>query len=632
MAKKTTKSKTNSKKNIQKKTATKRKKTQKKSFSFFKFLFSFVLISFVLLSTYVTYCYLTLPDIDKAVSKTRLPSATIIAENGNEIYTYGNNYAQVIYLKDLPYYVPAAIIDVEDRRFYSHFGFDIIGFIRASATNIIKRRYVQGASTITQQVAKNLFLTSEKSIKRKVQELLISFWLESKFSKEQILTLYLNRVYLGTGTYGIEAASNRYFGKTSSDLTLKEAATIAGMLKAPSRYNPISNAQKAHDRSKVVLNLMFKHGTITQDQLNKAINEPYHDSTQYMVEGARHFSDMVYNEVNTYLSNVDQDLYVSTTLDQDLQQKAEWILKDAINSNKHKNVTNGAVVILDYDGAIKALVGGVDYKKSQFNRATQALRQAGSVFKPFVYINALEQGFKPSDTIEDKPVKTKNWNPQNYDKQVYGEVTLTEALTKSLNLATINLSEKLNLKNIIKTAHKMGISTTLKNNPSLGLGVDEVKVLDIATAYLTIANGGYATWPYAISEIYSKNGIQLYQHTASEPLPILDETVVAKITEMLENVIKNGTGKNAMIPTFVAGKTGTTQDYRDAWFVGWTKSYVCAVWVGNDDNSPMDKISGGTLPAQIWKKIMLTTLDLPSQANAEPEEKGNPQKKKFLFW
>ncbi len=624
------KTKLSAKKTKQKKSVRK-KKTKKKSYFWFKFIFIGFSVAFIALSGFIAYCYFTLPDINQAVSRTRAPSTTIIAENGNEIVTYGSNYAHVVYLKDLPYYIPASIIDVEDRRFYSHFGFDIIGFARASVINIIKQRYAQGASTITQQVAKNLFLTPEKSIKRKVQELLIAFWLESKFSKEQILTLYLNRVYLGTGTYGIEAAANKYFGKTSADLSLKEAATLAGMLKAPSRYNPIYDKQNAQKRAEIVLNLMFKHGTITKDQLNKAIKEPYHDSTKYKVEGARHFADMVYNEVNTYISKLNQDLYVSTTLDQDLQQKAEWILKDAIKSNKHKNVTDGAVVVLDYNGAIKALVGGTDYNKSQFNRATQALRQSGSVFKPFVYITALNDGCSPDDTIYDKPVKIKQWQPQNYDKQIYGKVTLNEALTKSLNLATINLSENLHLKDIIKTARKMGITSPLKNNPALVLGVDEVKVLDIATAYLTIANGGFAVWPYAISEIYSKDGIQLYQRIPDEPLRILEDKTVKDITKMLENVVNYGTGKNAALPTFVAGKTGTSQDYRDAWFVGFTTDYVCAVWLGNDDNSPMDKITGGNLPAQIWKKIMLNTLNLTATA-ATDKKTQTTKKKKFLFW
>ena len=589
-----------------KSTTKKRKKTQKKSFKIklLKVGFFCALWAVLAVASYIFYCYLTLPDIDVALNKTRLPSTTIIAQNGNEIKTFGNTFARVVYLDDLPRYVPAAIIDVEDRRFYTHFGFDIIGLTRAAVTNIFKKRYAQGASTITQQVAKNLFLTPKKSLKRKVQELLIAFWLEHKFSKDQILTLYLNRVYLGAGTYGIEAAANKYFGKSSSDLTLKEAAVVAGLLKAPSRYNPIYSKKNANERAEVVLSLMLKHGTITDAQFEKAKNEPLHDPAKYKVEGAGHFADMVYREAGDYIGHLGDDIYVSTTLDQDLQEKAEKVLKDMVAANKKNNVTEGALVILDYNGAIKALVGGVDYANNQFNRATQALRQPGSAFKTFVYITALQHSFEPDDKISDTPVKIGKWAPQNISQKYYGEVTLDFALTHSLNLATVNLSRHFSLNDVIKNAKKMGITTDLKKIPSLVLGSSEVKVIDMASAYLSIANGGYAAWPYAISEIYLKNGEQLYERAHSEDVRVLDEKTVKKITEMLKNVVENGTGKSAKINGFVAGKTGTSQDYRDAWFVGFTKQYVMAVWVGNDDNSPMKNVTGSTLPAKIFSKIM----------------------------
>jgi penicillin-binding protein 1A len=596
-----------------KKTTVRKKKTQKKSNDLLwlalRVFMMICAVAFLFVAGYVGYCFVTLPDVDTAVSRTRQPSTTVIADNGNEIYTFGNSFAEVVYLDTLPYYVPAAVIDVEDRRFYSHFGFDVFGFARASVTNLIKHRYAQGASTITQQVAKNLFLTPQKNIKRKVQELLLAFWLESKFTKEQILTLYLNRVYLGAGTYGIEAAANRYFGKTSSDLSLKEAAILAGMLKAPSRYNPIYYPQKALDRSKVVLNLMLEHGTITQAELNKALKETLHDPTLYKVEGARHFADMVYHEVNAYVGEREQDIYVSTTLDQDLQQKAEWLLRETVKTNRDKNVTDGAVVILDYTGAIRALVGGVNYSKSQFNRATQALRQPGSAFKPFVYLTAIQNGWSKNDLIEDAPIQIGKWKPENYDKKYYGQVSLQEALIRSLNVATVQLSTKLNRSDIIRNARKMGISTPIADTPAMVLGAAEVKVIDMATAYTALANGGYAVWPYAITEIYSKDGRQLYQRQAGEPIRVLDEQTVEQMRQMLEAVIQYGTGRRAKLPVFAAGKTGTTQDYREAWFVGWTDRYVAAVWVGNDDNSPMKNVGGGQLPAQIWQKIMLTTLN-----------------------
>lgn len=590
--------------------AKKRKKSTKKSFK--KKLIKAILIGafaiFLIVAGYVLYCVATLPDINVALSKTRQPSTTVIAENGNEIQTFGNTFSSVIYLEDLPYYVPAAIIDVEDRRFYAHFGFDVIGLTRAVVTNIFLKRYAQGASTITQQVAKNLFLTSQKSLKRKIQELLIAFWLEKKFTKEQILTLYLNRVYLGAGTYGIEAAANKYFGKSSRDLSLKEAAVIAGMLKAPSRYNPIYSKQNASQRANIVLSLMLKHGSITQTEFEKAKNESLHDTTSFKVEGAKHFADMVYQEVNDYIGEREQDIYVSTTLDQDLQQKAEWILRDAVVSNAQNNVTEGALVILDYTGAIKALVGGIDYAKNQFNRATQALRQPGSAFKTFVYVTALQHSFEPEDIISDTPVQIGKWKPENYNKKYYGDVSLSFAFEQSLNLATVNLSRQFSIDDVIKNARKMGITTHLKKLPSIVLGTDEVKLIDMASAYLTIANGGYGAWPYSITEIYSKDGHQLYERHHDDPIRVLDEKTVSKITKMLENVVARGTGTAAKIPAFVAGKTGTSQNYRDAWFIGFTKKYVVAVWVGNDDNSPMKGITGGTLPAKVFYKIMLTTL------------------------
>ena len=561
---------------------------------------SFLVITF---SAWLLYCFLTLPDIEQAVARTRQPSTTITAENGNEVKTFGSVYSEVIHLNELPSYVPDAIISTEDRRFYSHFGFDIIAFTRAMLTNIFMGRYAQGGSTISQQVAKNLFLTQQKTIKRKTQELLLAFWLEHKFTKEQILTLYLNRVYLGAGTYGIEAASQKYFQKSSRDMNLLEAAIIAGMLKAPSRYNPFASEERALSRAKVVLQNMVNNNTLTEKQMRYALTLPIGEDKSYKVQGADYFADWVYREVNDYIGERDNDIYVYTTLNQEIQENAEKILRQAILSAKNRNVSEGAVVVLDKRGEVKAMVGGIDYRKSQYNRAVSALRQPGSAFKPFVYLTALQNGWKPQDLIEDVPLTIGKWKPENYDKKYHGSVTLSDALAKSLNLATINLSESLSRKDIIRTAKKMGISTPIENSPSLALGTFEVRVLDMATAYSSIANGGYATWPHAIKEIYTRDGYQLYQREADTQNRILDEQAVAELRTMLEQVIRQGTGRKAKISGFAAGKTGTTQDYRDAWFVGFTDKYVIAVWVGNDDNSPMKSITGGTLPAEIWRKI-----------------------------
>ena len=603
MVKTKKKSKTTRKKESKQRVKNRRRKQKK----FSPLVITLFLIPLAFLMLYVGYCYITMPDIEEAISRTRQPSTTIVAENGNEIQSFGQVYSELIRTEELPQYVIDAIVSTEDRRFYSHFGFDIISFSRAMLTNLFAGRYAQGGSTITQQVAKNLFLTSQKTIRRKVQELLLAFWLEHKFTKEQILTLYLNRVYLGAGTYGIEAAAQKYFQKSSRDLNLLEAAIIAGMLKAPSRYNPIASEEKARARAAVVLQNMVDNNKISEEERDKALKMRLGPEKVYKVQGAKHFADWVYRETNDILGERDSDVFVYTTLDQELQQRAESVLQKMVKAYANRNVTNGAVVILDRFGAIKAMVGGVDYEKSQFNRATQALRQPGSAFKPFVYLTALQEGYEPDDTIEDVPLTIGNWKPENYDHKYHGTVTLDEALSKSLNLATVNLAEKVSRRKIIRNARRLGITTPISNTPSLSLGSFEVKVIDMATAYSVFANGGYATWPHAIREIYTRDGYQIYVHEGDYENRIIDKKDAKQLTKMLENVIEKGTGRAARLPFLAAGKTGTTQDYRDAWFVGYSDELICAVWVGNDDNSPMKGITGGTLPAKIWKEIMAPT-------------------------
>ena len=590
-----------------KKTQKRKKRVSKQRHKFLKFLLIIFLLLFMVAGSYVGYCYLTMPDIEQAIARTRQPSTTITAENGNEIQSFGNVYAAVIMPDDLPKYVSQAIVATEDRRFYQHFGFDVISFTRAMVVNAMHRHYVQGGSTITQQVAKNLFLTPQKNIKRKVQELLLAFWLEHKFSKDQILALYMNRVYLGNGAYGIESAANKYFQKTAEDLNLHEAAILAGMLKAPSRYNPIASQERSEKRARVVLQNMLNAGLITEQQRKQALTMRLGPEVSDKVQGGKYFADWIYQSVNDILGEREEDVYVHTTLDQELQEAAEKILAEAINANKHKNVTQGAIVVMAKDGAIKAMVGGVDYHKSQFNRAVLALRQSGSAFKPFVYLTALQMGFSPEDKIQDMPLQIGKWKPENIDKQYHGEVTLREALRKSYNLATVDLAEKVGRKSIIANAKRMGITTPLVNDATLSLGTSEVKVIDMAAAYASLANGGYGVWPYGILEIFSRDGYERYMRQADEPRRILDAQSVLSLNKMLEEVINTGTGKRARLPFFAAGKTGTSQDFRDAWFAGFTGKYVCVVWVGNDNNSPMRGITGGTLPAEIWRRVMEKT-------------------------
>lgn len=545
-----------------------------------------------------------MPDINQAINRTRSPSTTIIAANGNDINSFGTVYSKIVRADDLPKHVTDAIIYTEDHRFYQHHGFDIISFTRALLSNLFAGRYAQGGSTITQQVAKNLFLTNKKTITRKVQELLLAFWLEHKFTKEQILSLYLNRVYFGNGAYGIEAAANKYFQKTSSDLNLLEGAVLAGMLKAPSRYNPINSRTKAIERAKVVLGIMLDNKLLSDKSYQLALRQPLGQQKPTKVKSGAYFADYAYSETLDLIGQPDSDIYVMTTLDQSLQEKASEVLQNNLAGAQNSHATQGAVIIMDKSGAIKALVGGKSYGQSQFNRATQALRQPGSSFKLFIYLTAAMQGLTAKDTILDAPININGWSPENHDKKYYGEVTLRFAFAQSLNLATVNLARKVGINNVIKTAHKLGISTPINNDLSIALGTSTVKLIDMATAYAVIANNGFAVWPHAVEEIYTLDGYQLYQRDIVEPTRIIDEEAVITMKKLMREVFKTGTGRFAKLNREAFGKTGTSQDNRDAWFIGFDNELITAVWVGNDDNSPMNNVYGSGLPAKIWQQIM----------------------------
>ena len=553
---------------------------------------------------YVYYCYRTLPDFSKAAYVERQAGVKILAADGREITSYGALFAQPVDVDDLPPYVYQAVIDTEDRRFFKHGGFDYIGFARAMAVNIAKMRYAQGASTITQQVAKNLFLTREKSIRRKVQEYLLAQWLEKHFTKKQILNIYLNRVFFGSGAYGLNTAAKRFFNKQAKDLNLREAAILAGALKAPSKYNYLRNKKLALERSEVVLKLMRRAGSISLKEWENAINLPIGEANNGKILGARYFGDYVMGELPNLLKDRGDDIYVRTTLDYDLQQRTEYILRKHIRANRQNGVSEGAVVVLDRNGAIKAMAGGFDYNKSQFNRATQALRQAGSSFKLFVYLTAFENGFSPDELLADEPIRIDDWEPQNYDRKFRGAVSLKQAFAQSLNVATVDLATYLNLEDIISTALKLGITTGVKDEPSIILGAAEVRVLDMAAAYAATANGGYAVFPYAIREVTDTDGYLLYQYHSPGKERVLKPETVQNINILLREVVTGGTGKRARKVKNARGKTGTSQNYRDAWFIGSNDRYTAAVWVGNDDNSPMKEIGGGTLPAEIWADIM----------------------------
>lgn len=551
------------------------------------------------------YCKATLPDVSKALYVERASGIKILASNGKEITAYGGNFSKPVVLDELPEFVYRAIVDTEDRRFFKHKGIDYIGLVRAVGVNLIKRRYAQGASTLTQQVAKNLFLTRDKSIRRKVQEYILAKKLEENFSKKQILEIYLNRVFFGYGAYGLNSAAKRYFNKEAKELNLKEAAILAGSLKAPSRYNYFANKELALKRAEVVLSVMQRAGTLSKDEVKKALELQVSDRDEGAMIGGRYFGDYVMNEVEYLLGDeFFEDVYVKTTLDWGLQQRAGYLLRKSLRENKKNNVNEGAIVILDKSGAVKAMAGGFDYKKSQFNRATQAYRQAGSSFKLFVYLAAFEKGLRVDELIMDEPLNIGGWEPKNYDKKNRGAVSIREAFAQSLNVATVDLATYTSLDEIIDMAYRLGISSKIEKNPAIILGATEVKIIDMAKAYGVVFNDGFEFNPFVIESIYNTDNEVIYEHNNSERNRLLSDEVVQKARDILREVVVRGTGKKANIVKNAYGKTGTTQNYRDAWFVGFSDKYVGAVWFGNDDNKPMNEITGGGIAAEVWANIM----------------------------
>jgi penicillin-binding protein 1A len=549
--------------------------------------------------------YADLPDIDDALEATRRPTVTLVSADGQVLAAKGDLYGVPVQLGDLPAALPNAVLATEDRRFYNHYGIDFIGLGRATWANIQARRIVQGGSTLTQQVAKNLFLTPERSIKRKVQELMLAFWLEYKFSKEQILTIYLNRVYLGAGTYGVDAAARKYFGRPASKVSTYEAALLAGLLKAPSRYNPLSSKKRAHGRTVQVLRNLVAAGYLTAAQAKAAEKGKRRALVTRTQRVGRHFADWVLEQVSSYVSDGDRDLSVITTLDARLQAKAEKYLEQALaGEGKKRGARNGAIVILGKNGAVRAMVGGRNYSGSQFNRVTQAKRQPGSAFKPLVYLAGLEAGLKPSSVMVDAPVKIDGWAPKNFKGQFEGEMTIADALARSVNTIAVKVAQKAGPRRIVKTARRLGISAAMTPDLSLALGTAEMTLLELTAAYGPLANGGFGMWPFGIQEIRDGDGASLYRRQGAGPGRVVLPHLVGAMNQMMSGVITVGTGKNAAIDRPAAGKTGTSQNYRDAWFVGYSADFVGGVWIGNDNADPMKRLTGGGLPARLWARVM----------------------------
>ena len=588
---------------------------------FFRWAVTLAIWGLVAVLAVIAYYSYDLPDVNGAAALARRPSITLVGADGQPFATYGDLYYDVVPVKEMSPYLPQAVIATEDRRFYDHFGVDPFGIVRALIDDVRTGHIRQGGSTITQQLAKNLFLTNERTIKRKVQEILLALWLEHKFTKDQILTIYLNRVYMGAGAYGVESAAHKYFGKSSRQLSLYESAVLAGLLKAPSKFNPGANPELTAERTDQVLEGMVEAGFITAAQAKSAGSEREELApVSVAVWRGRFFADWAMDQVRDLLGYIDRDLIVKTTFDPRLQELAEDTIKSAIDKDGAAlDISQGALVALAPDGAVKALVGGRDYRQSQFDRAAQALRQPGSAFKPFTYLAGLESGFKPDSVFNDAPITIGNWHPDNYDGKYMGRVTLRQALAHSLNSVAAQLAERAGIAHVIEVAHRLGITSELRKDASLALGTSEVSLLELTGAYGAFANGGRGVWPYGVVDIRDREGHVLYRRSGSGPGQVMTPQEDAEMLEMMSGVIASGTGRAANLGRPEAGKTGTTQDYRDAWFIGFTPDLITGVWVGNDDNSPMKKVTGGRIPAHIWHDFMMAALkDTPPRDFPKP--------------
>ncbi|MBP2548456.1 penicillin-binding protein 1A [Neorhizobium galegae] len=557
----------------------------------------------------VVYYAAQMPSAGSWAIPDRPPNVKITALDGTLIANRGVTGGEALALEEMSPFLPQAVMAIEDRRFYSHFGVDPLGLARAFVNNLTGQS-IQGGSTLTQQLAKNLFLSPDRTFERKIQEVMLAFWLEHKFTKDQILAMYLNRMFFGSSAYGVEAASRRYFNKSARDVSLGEAALLAGLLKAPTRLSPARDPQAAEARAQVVLGAMREEGYITEEEAKTAMSQPPTKARSYW-SGAEHYAaDTVMDEVKTLIGEVKTDITVETTLDMRLEKDAEKALDDLLASDGGKlNASQAALVSVDATGAVRALVGGRDYAASQFNRAVRAKRQPGSAFKPFVYTTALEAGFTPDTVMTDGPVKIGNWTPENYDQKYRGNVTLATALANSLNTIAAQLVMQVGPEKVVSTAHRLGIESELQPNASIALGTSEVSLLELTSAYAPFMNGGFKATPHTVTRILDADGKVLYEADYSNPPKVLSDTVVATMNGMLNRVMVEGTGKAARLANWeAAGKSGTTQSFRDALFVGYTSTLTTGVWFGNDDGTSMKKVTGGGLPARAWKNYMTAAL------------------------
>ncbi len=571
-------------------------------FGWFKALFVLGAAAGLVLAVWIVLIARDLPDTSGLTDVERTASISFYDQTGRLIARRGSAHGRAATIDEIPPALIDAVLAVEDRRFYGHFGVDLIGTGRALLANLRAGRVVQGGSTLTQQLAKNLFLTPERTIRRKVQEVLLAFWLERRFSKDEILELYLNRVYFGGGAWGVEAASARYFGKTVSELNLGEAALLAGLLKAPSRYSPVNDADRAAARATVVLDLMEQTGRISAQERIDAASTPIRVSRGASSPGAQYFIDWIAPQVRELAGPDHGDLRVTTTLDIVAQRAAEEALSQTMaDPDQARGASEAALVSLAHDGAVRAMVGGRSYAASQFNRAVLAQRQPGSAFKAFVYASAFEGGLTPDDVRSDTPVAVGDWAPANYNGEYRGDVTLREAFARSSNAVAVRIAEETGRGHIARLASRLGIESRLRVDRSLALGAYEVNPLEMAGAYAAFANGGYRAQPHGILLIEDRAGEVIYEAQPVGYERVLDERTYERMRQLFRSVVSWGTGRRAAADGMTeGGKTGTTNDFRDAWFAGFGGELVTVVWAGNDDNAPTERATGGGPPAAIY--------------------------------
>lgn len=570
----------------------------------------------------ITWVAAHLPPIQSLEVPKRPPAIQIVGLDGHVLATRGDMGGAAVPIRELPAYLPQAFIAIEDRRFYSHHGVDPIGVARALIANVLRRGVSQGGSTLTQQLAKNLFLTQERTFQRKIQEVVLAIWLERKFTKTQILDLYLNRVYFGSGAYGVEAAAQRYFGKSARQLSLGESALLAGLVKSPSRLAPNRNPDGAERRAQIALAAMADEGFISDEMAKVAIVNAPKVLKQIPGGSGNYVADWMMDALNDLIGRVEHDVVVETTIDRTLQTTAEKALVEELAQKGEKfAVGQGAIVAMTPDGAVRALVGGRNYADSQFNRAVSAKRQPGSAFKPFVYLAALERGLTPETIREDRPIDVKGWRPENYGHEYLGAVTLAKALALSLNTVAVRLALEVGAPTVVRIAHRLGIASKLEPNASIALGTSEVSLLELVSGYAPFANGGMLVGPHVIERVATTDGRTIYRARPQNLGRVVEERHVAMMNQMMQETLTIGTARNAALSGWqAAGKTGTSQDFRDAWFVGYTGHLVAGVWLGNDDNSPTRKTTGGSLPAEIWSRFMkvahhgVAPIDLPGRS------------------